>query len=159
MKLRPQVAVWEREVLSGPGITGLWRADPAVAAGRVFTFRQNGYVLSGSIEGARGGRFFFFGSETPVAIEDGKVDGANISFNAASFTYTGIFKGDVIELLRTGGPAFGRQGRPAPSEPRPAIGPPPDGSDPSSAALFGLARGGFRGPQTPVPIVLHRAQR
>ncbi len=105
---------------------------------------------------------FFFGSEAPVAIEDGKVDGADISFSAASFTYTGIFKGDAIELLRTGGPAFGRQGRPAPAEPaelRPAIGPPPDVSDPSSRAFFGLARAGFSGPQTPAPIVLHRTQR
>jgi beta-galactosidase len=173
VQLRPQVAVWEREVPAGPGITGLWRPEPAAAAagrggggfggaaGGVFTFRQNGGVLSGSIEGG-GGR----GGETPAAIENGKVDGAAVSFSAAGFTYTGTLKGDAVELQRSGGPAMGgRGGRGAtaePAGPRPAIGPPPDGSDPSSASFVGLGRGGpggGRGPQTPAPIVLHRVKR
>ena len=32
VKLRPQVAVWEREVPAGTGVTGLWRPAPAPAA-------------------------------------------------------------------------------------------------------------------------------
>ena len=176
VKLRPQVAVWEREVPAGAGITGLWRPAPmAAAAGRggggfggggnqVFSFRQNGNALSGTVEGGGGGRGGG-GGDTPIAIEDGKLDGANISFSAAGVVYTGTLKGDAIELQRTGGAAMGgRGGRGAPPEPagpRPAIGPPPDGSDPSSAAFIGLGRGGAggRGAQTPAPIVLHRANR
>ena len=67
-------------------------------------------------------------------------------------------KGDQIELQRTGAALGGRGGRGAPAAdqtPRPAIGPPPDGSDPSNgatiAALTGTAaaRGGGQ-PQTPL---------
>jgi len=167
VKLRPQVAVWEREVPAGEGITGLWRSAPASGpagpggggfgggAGQVFTFRQNGNALTGTVEGAGG---------APLAIENGKVDGANISFSAANAVYTGTLKGDAIELQRTAAAPGGRGGRGAPAEPagpRPAVGPPPDGSDPSSAAFVGLGRGGAggRGPQTPAPIVLLRAKR
>jgi beta-galactosidase len=157
VKLRPQVPVWEREVPAGEGITGLWRPAPASApagpgggfgggAGQVFTFRQSGNSLTGTIEG--GG--------APIAIENGKVDGVNISFNAANAVYTGTMKGDQIELQRTGGAPGGRGGRGAPAEPagpRPAVGPPPDGSDPSRSAAGG------RGPQTPAPMVLQRVKR
>ncbi len=159
VKLRPQVAVWEHETPAGSGITGLWRPS---AANQVFTFRQNGNVLTGTVEGGAGGRGG--GGDTPIAIEEGKVDGANISFKAANATYTGTLKGDAIEIQRTGGPAMGgrggRGGAPEPAGPRPAVGPPPDGSDPSNGAFFGLGRGGAgRGAQTPAPIVLRRAKR
>jgi beta-galactosidase len=172
VKLRPQVAVWEREVPAGSGITGLWRPAPvAAAAGRggggfgggsqVFTFHQNGGALTGSVEGGGGGRGG--GGDTPVAIEEGKVDGANVSFRAGNVTYTGTVKADQIELQRTGAPGFGgRGGRPAPAEPtgpRPAIGPPPDGSDPSSGSFINGGRGGGRGAQTPAPLVIIRAKR
>jgi len=178
VKLRPQVAVGEREIPTGTGITGRWRQEPVVAAagrggggfgggaaGGVYTFRQNGSILAGTIEGAGGGRGGG-GGETPVAIEDGKVDGANVSFTAASVTYTGTVKGDTIELQRAAGAAFGgRGGRGAPAEaagPRPTIGPPPDGSDPSSGAFVNAGRGGAaggRGAQAPAPMVLRRAKR
>ncbi len=186
-KLRPQVAPWEREVPSGSGITGLWRPQVVAAAatgrggggfgggggGGVYTFLQNGNVLTGSIEGAGGGggRGGGGGADTPVAITDGKVDGANISFTAGNVNYTGTVKGDQIELLRAGGaggPGGGRGGRGAaatPStEPRPAIGPPPDGSDPSSGAFVNAGRGaaaggGGRGAgQTPPPTVRHQGE-
>jgi beta-galactosidase len=153
VKLRPQAPVWERAVPAGDGITGLWR--PAGAASQVFTFQQNGNALTGTVEGGAG---FGGGGDTPIAIEAGKVDGATISFTAANVTYTGTLRGDAIELQRTGG-GFpggrgGRGGAPAePAGPRPAIGPPPDGSDPSRSI------GGGRGPQSPVPTVLHRAKR
>jgi len=171
VNLRPQVAVWEREVPSGSGITGLWRPVPMAAnAGRggggfgggadgVFTFRQNGASLAGSVEGAggRGG-----GGDTPAAIEEGKVEGDAISFRAGTITYSGSVKGDQIELQRSGGAMGGRGGRGAPAAvpgPRPAIGPPPDGSDPSSGAFVnpGAGRGGQ--PQTPPPLVLRRVKR
>jgi beta-galactosidase len=158
VKLRPQVAVWDREVPAGEGITGLWRPAPASApagpggggfgggAGQVFTFRQSGNSLTGTVEGGA----------APIAIENGKVDGVNISFNAANAVYTGTMKGDQIELQRTGGAPGGRGGRGAPAEPagpRPAVGPPPDGSDPSRSAAGG------RGPQAPAPMVLQRTKR
>jgi beta-galactosidase len=143
-KLRPQAGVWEREVPAGEGITGLWR--PGGGASQVFTFRQNGSALTGTVEG--GG----VGGDTPSAIEAGKVDGAAISFSAANVAYTGTRSGDAIELQRTGGFPGGRGTPPAePAGPRPAIGPPPDGSDPS--------RGAGRGPQTPASLALHRVKR
>jgi len=158
--LRPQVAVWEREVPSGVGITGLWRPIAAAegpggfGAGQVFTLRQDGNSLTGTIES--GGR----GGDITVAIEEGRVDGANISFKGANAVYTGILKGDAIELQRTGGDTD-RRGRRAPAEtagPRPAIGPPPDGSDPSRPDFVGL--GGERGRgQTSAPMVLRRTKR
>ncbi len=160
VKLRPQVAVWEREVPEGTGITGLWRPVAAAegpggfGASQVFTFRLNGSSLTGTIESA--GR----GGDATVAIEDGRVvGGANISFKAANAVYTGALNGDAIELQRTGGdPNRGRPVPPEPSGPRPAIGPPPDGSDPSHPSFVGLGESG-RGPQTPAPIVLHRTKR
>jgi beta-galactosidase len=155
VKLRPQVAAWEREVPSGPGITGLWRPT---GAGQIFALRQDGNVLTGTVEGS-GGRGGGGGGDTPVAIQEGKVDGANISFTAANVTYTGTLRGDAIELQRTGGAGRGggRRAPEAPAGPRPAIGPPPDGSDPSSGAFQGL--GGGRGQQAPAPLVLHRTKR
>jgi beta-galactosidase len=155
VKLRPQVAVWERDVPAGAGVTGLWRpaAGAGNGAGQIYTFRQNGDSLLGSIEG--GGR----GGDSSLAIEEGRVDGATISFKAANAVYTGALKGDMIELRRTGG-EMERRGRIVPAEssgPRPAIGPPPDGSDPSRPAFVGLG-GGDRG-QTPAPMVLHRTTR
>jgi beta-galactosidase len=178
VKLRPQVPVWEREVPTGSGITGLWRPVPVVAAaGRggggfggggansVYTFKQNGGALTGTVEGGGGGRGGGGfggggGGDTPAAIEEGKVDGANVSFKVGAMTYTGTVKGDQIELQTSGGGFGGRGARPAPATPtgpQPAIGPPPDGTDPSSGAFAG---GGGRGgqAQTPPPLVLRRAQ-
>jgi beta-galactosidase len=160
--LRPQLAAWERVVPVGPGITGLWRTGGGFggrggAGGQIFTLRQSGDVLSGTVEG--GGA----GGETPVAILDGKVDGANVTFRAGNATYTGTVRGDHIELQRPGG-AGGRGGRgapAAPAAPRPAIGPPPDGVNPGSAAYISTLTvvGRGRGAQTPSPLVLVRTKR
>ena len=172
VKLRPQVPVWEREVPTGSGITGLWRPVPVVAAaGRggggfgggansVFTLKQNGGSLTGTVEGGGGGGFGGGGGggDTPAAIEEGKVDGANVSFKVGTMTYTGTVKGDQIELQTSGGGFGGRGARPAPATPtgpQPVIGPPPDGTDPSSGAFAGGGRGGQ--PQTPPPTILRRA--
>ncbi|HEY2015949.1 MAG TPA: hypothetical protein VGH38_20745, partial [Bryobacteraceae bacterium] len=168
-KLRPQVPVWERDVPRGSGITGLWRPAPVAAAqtgnpmalaggqiDSVYTFRQNGNTLAGSVESSGGGGFGPGGGGAAGGpIEDGKIEGSNISFRTGSTTYTGTIDGDQIELRRTGGPA-GRRGTPPAVEtgPRPAIGPPPPGSDPSFAG-----GGGRGGPQAPASFVLRRAKR
>jgi beta-galactosidase len=165
-KLRPQVAVWERANPSGQGITGLWR--PAVPAGApvpgdpmslaggssdmIFTLRQNGNAITGEVEAAGGG---FFGSPGGV-IEAGKIDGANVSFQAGNSTYSGTVNGDHIELKRT----VARFRLPGmvppqpPTGPRPAVGPPPDGTDPSFGAGFGGARN-----QGAAPLALRRVRR
>jgi beta-galactosidase len=152
VKLRPQVPVWEREVPSGPGVTGLWRPASG-AAMQVFTLRQNGSALTGTVEGGAGP-----GGGAPAAIQDGKVEGAAISFRAGNATYTGSVTGDRIELQ----PAFAARGgrggapaAPAAAGPRPAIGPPPDGTDPSRGAFIG--GGGGRGQQG--PLVLKKVGR
>jgi beta-galactosidase len=141
VKLRPQVAGWERQVPAGSGITGLWRTGPA----QIFTLRQDGGALTGTVEGVRG--------DTPIAIQDGKVAGAKISFTAGNVNYTGSLQGETLELQRSGGPP--RREMKWLADADLAIGPPPDGSDPSNGAFVGLSRG----PQGQAALVLHRAKR
>jgi len=178
VKLRPQVAVWERAVPAGAGISGLWRPTAAIAAAAtgnpmalgggntdmIFTFRQEGNVLTGSLESAGGGGFG--GGGAGGAIEDGKVDGNNISFRVGNTTYAGTIKGEQIELQRSGG-AGGRGGRggagipsaAADTGPRPAVGPPSAGSDPSFGAGGGGGGRGGAGGQAPTPLILRRVTR
>ena len=178
VKLRPQVAVWERAVPAGAGISGLWRPTAAIAAAAtgnpmalgggntdmIFTFRQEGNVLTGSLESAGGGGFG--GGGAGGAIEDGKVDGNNISFRVGNTTYAGTIKGEQIELQRSGG-AGGRGGRggagipsaAADTGPRPAVGPPSAGSDPSFGAGGGGDGRGGAGGQAPTPLILRRVTR
>jgi beta-galactosidase len=159
--LRPQVAIWKREIPVGSGITGLWRPVPktseetgllALLAGTgatIFSLQQNGSNLTGSVEG--NGVSFVGGSDAPAPIAEGKVDGSNISFKAGNSTYTGTVKGDQIELQRSADLGF-RIPEPAKeSADRPAIGPPPDGSDPSINMSRRRAAA--------APIVLHRVQQ
>jgi beta-galactosidase len=161
--LRPQVAVWQREVPVGAGITGLWRPVPQAAEGAslfamifgsgntVFTLRQDGTKLTGTVEEGGGG--FFGGGDLPLPIEEGKVDGANVSFKAGNTTYAGTAAADRIELKRTFHFPFHLPVPEAPKGPQPAIGPPPDGSDPSIPEFRqSLAQG-------PPPLVLHRVER
>jgi beta-galactosidase len=142
--LRPQVAVWERKAPVGEGITGLWRpvqtpeqensrfASFLFGRSILFTFIQEGTTLTGSVEA--GG---FFGRGQPASIEAGTVDGDKISFKMGYVTYSGTLTADRIELL----PSFhfpfhfGRAPK-APSGQRPAIGPPPNGTDPSIGSRF-----------------------
>jgi beta-galactosidase len=159
--LRPQVAVWEREVPVGSGITGLWRPVPSAsgdsgllallmgAGSSVFTLRQNGSTLTGTVEGTGGG--FFGGNDVPIPLAEGKVEGDQISFKAGNSTYAGTLKGEQIELQRTTDFGFRMQPPPKEEAGRPAVGPPPDGSDPSINASFRL--------RPNAPIVLHRVQR
>jgi beta-galactosidase len=149
-------------VPAGSGLTGLWRPIPGVGATSgalaflvgdgtlVFSLRQDGNALKGSVEGTGSG--FFGGNDAPVSITEGKVDGNNVSFKAGNNTYSGMLKEDQIELQRTVELGFRL---PNISEEtagsRPAIGPPLDGSDPSIGA--------FRRLPSSIPVVLRRVQR
>ncbi|MBZ5514977.1 MAG: DUF4982 domain-containing protein [Acidobacteriia bacterium] len=155
--LRPQVAVWGREVPVGPGIPGLWRPIPAPAEGNgpsalhfgsgniVFTLKQEENELTGTVEGGD-----FLGGHEPLSIEEGRVDVNKVSFKAGNTTYSGSLTAGRIELQRTIHFPFRLGSAPElPSGTRPAIGPPPDGTDPS----IGSAR---RRP--PAPLVLQRVR-
>jgi beta-galactosidase len=117
---------------------------------QIFVLRQDGNELTGVLEGAGG-------SGAPAPITDGQVDGTNVSFKAGNSTFSGRIKkdttgGDTIELERA--PNSGtRPPRPAaqPEASGPAVGPPPDGSDPSRSPLYR--------PPGPVQIALHRVER
>jgi beta-galactosidase len=159
--LRPQVAAWEREVPKGEGVTGLWRPQPASgAAGRLaalagdanslFTFHQTGNELTGTVEGGGTGGFFG-GNDVPASIEAGKVDGSNVSFKIGTSNYSGTLSGDRMNLQQTTEPAAQMPHPEEPAGPRPAIGPPPDGSDPSRNPNFRLP--------AVIPVVLRRVAR
>jgi beta-galactosidase len=160
--LRPQVAVWEREVPKGPGVTGLWRPEPAAGnadnpalrffagtGAMVFTLHQNGGNLTGNVEGEGG--VFFGGGETPTPVEDGQVNGNRVSFKAGRSTYSGTLNGDRMELDRKISIPSRYRIPKDQTAGGPAIGPPPDGSDPSRGARFRMP--------SSVPVVLRRVQR
>jgi len=158
-KLRPQVPPWVREVPSGAGITGLWRPVPIqggnwlidmLAGGdSVFTLRQEGGKLTGTVEG--NAISFSGGSDVPSPLVDGKVEGDKVSFKAGNSNYFGSLKGDRIELQRSLSLPWDIPKPPKESPDRPAIGPAPDGSDPSTGEDFQLP--------TSIPVVLRRAER
>jgi len=161
--LRPQVAQWERDIPQGSGITGLWRPAPGAAAATgilsflmgggtmVFTFHQNGGTLTGQAEGVSGG--FFGRGDAPLEIEQGTVSGDEVTFKAGNNTFKGSLKNGQLELERSVEIPF-RFGAPAEEKAdRPAIGPPPDGTDPS----FNIPKG-MRSVPT-MQLVLRRAQR
>ena len=162
VKLRPQIAVWEREVPTGPGITGLWRplsskaGDDLLTAflgggnDTVFTLRQSGDSISGTVESPAG----MFGSAGSGVIEEGSIRSGQISFRAGGTTYSGKVSGEDIELQKSLPKFPGRLFAPpgVSDKPRPAVGPPPDGSDPS----FDMSA--FTGHPAP-PLVLRRATR
>ena len=81
-------------------ITGVWNADMQMPGGGdnmqiAFTFKQDGAILSGSVQGPQG---------DALAITDGKVDGDKISFkvsfNGMTITHEGSINaaGDEIKL-------------------------------------------------------------
>jgi beta-galactosidase len=135
----------------------LWRPIPAPEEGNgpsalhfgggniVFTLKQEENELTGTVEGGD-----FLGGHEPLSIEEGRVDVNKISFKAANITYSGSLTAGRIELQRTIHFPFRLGSAPElPSGTRPAIGPPPDGTDPS----IGSAR---RRP--PAPLVLQRVR-
>jgi beta-galactosidase len=112
----------------------------------VFTLQQEGSGLTGTVEG--GGRSFSGGSDVPAPITEGKADGDRLSFKVGNATYSGTAKGDQIALERTMEP------RSSNTTPEPkdglAVGPPPDGTDPSRDPTSRIPR--------TIPIVLRRVQ-
>ena len=157
IELRPQVDVWERSIPRGVGITGLWRplpeAGPAIMAmflgsPRVFTLTQDGGTLTGTVEGPGG---FFGGDDRPVPIVDGIVEGDRVAFKSGTNAFEGRINGDQIELQRSIKLPFERPNPKKEAPNRPAIGPAPDGSDPSIdfSGMFGSS----------MPVVLKRAER
>jgi beta-galactosidase len=162
VKLRPQTAVWEREVPVGSGITGLWRPVPSEADSNlqaaffggtnnsVFTLHQNGNAVTGRVESPAG----FFGGGGTEMIEDGQVNAGKVSFRAGATTYSGSLKGEQIELRKSAPQIPGGILAPPPAstQPRPAIGPPPDGTDPSfDTSGFAVT--------AETPMILRRASR
>ncbi len=159
VQLRPQIAVWKREIPQGPGITGLWRPVPAPEGGNadfiarilggnsVFTLRQDGAKLAGTVEGSGG---FFGGNDLPVPIVDGSIEGSHVAFKSGINSYVGEVKGDRIELQRTVAIPW-HMPKPVKEDPnRPAIGPAPDGSDPSIGSSWHMP--------SSLPVVLRRAE-
>jgi beta-galactosidase len=112
-----------------------------------FTLRQDGGSLTGTVEGA--GRSFSGGGDVPAPITEGKADGDRVSFKVGNGTYSGTVKGDRIELER----ALESRSSKTETEPKDglAVGPPPDGTDPSRDPTWHAPRS--------IPMVLHRVQR
>jgi hypothetical protein len=90
-------------------------------ADMVYTFRQDGSTLTGKVESSGSGGFGGRGAPAGGLIEDGKVEGFNISFRMGTATYTGTIDGDRIELRQTGGGGGGRGGRGGDEAPAPTI--------------------------------------
>ena len=157
--LRPQVAVWEREVPQGSGVTGLWRPAPMNGEGSeimeflgasssVYAFQQQGSSLTGTVEGTSVN--FTGGRDVPAPIVNGKIDGSAIEFKVGSNSFTGSIQGDRIELKRTINLGWEMPKTPEKAPDAPDIGPAPDGSDPSI--------GDWHIPPF-IPVVLKRAKR
>jgi hypothetical protein len=84
--------------------TGKWTAEVQGRGGtqtNTFTFKVDGAKLTGTVGNQMG----------EAAISEGKVDGDNISFkqvlsfngNDITISYTGVVKGDTIEMKRDAG--------------------------------------------------------
>jgi len=160
VKLRPQVAVWQRELPKGSGVTGLWR--PVMASGVpsddfismmvgtnvLFVLKQDGDKLTGTGEGIAG---FFGGDDVPSPIVDGTVKGDQVAFKSLNSSFAGKIKGDQLELQRTVNLPWETPTPPKEEPGRPAIGPAPDGSDPSIDTAWEVP--------SAIPVVLRRVQR
>jgi hypothetical protein len=81
-------------------VDGKWTGSVSTPNGDfpvTFNFKADGAMLNGSMSGPDGG---------DIAIKDGKVDGANISFwlsidfggNSMKLTYTGVVASDQIKI-------------------------------------------------------------
>lgn len=133
VSLRPQIPVWEREIPQGGGVSGLWRPDHEGTA-QVLTLSQDGEKLTGSAEGFGFG--WAGGNDSVSSIDEGSVNGDKLTFRIGETAYTGTVKNDQIELAWTS--RFGQRPRTDPRELADktlAIGPAPDGTDPSRGPI------------------------
>jgi beta-galactosidase len=147
--LRPQISTWQREIPQGGGASGLWRPERGTTA-QILTLSQEGAKLTGSAEGFGGG--WAGGNDAAASIAEGSASGNKISFVVGDVTYSGTIDDDRIELVRSF--RLPRHSFPNPIELADkslAIGPAPDGADPS--------RGPNGRPQTNQSLVLRRVQR
>jgi beta-galactosidase len=135
--LRPQVGIFQRPIPQGEGITGLWVtvSEPvsglAVAAlgwPRIFTLRQEGGKLTGTVEGSGG---WFSGDEAPVPVRDGVVEGDHVSFKSGINVFDGKIKGGELELQRSVNIPLSSPKQKQQDLNGPVIGPASNGSDPS----------------------------
>ena len=155
--VQPQAAVWRRQLPVGDGVTGLWRPvvqegpsgpDPlqlAVSGDTLYTLLQNGTTLTGTLDGPPAN----FGPAVTGSLQ-GTVQGGRVSFTVGTTLYEGSLRADRMELRRSAPARPGAAASAATAGARPAIGPPPDGVDPSL--------GGGRGGGQPL-LVLRRSQR
>jgi beta-galactosidase len=159
VELRPQVALWQRPIPKGAGITGLWVAvsDPGssnitsvVGSPSIFTLDQEGGKLTGTVEGPGG---WFGGEDAPAVIVDGVVQGDRVSFKSGINVFDGIIKGGQLELKRTVNIPWSMPVPLKPDPEAPVIGPAPDGSDPS------FDNSDFAGAAGTMSLVLKRAER
>jgi beta-galactosidase len=160
VKLRPQVAVWERELPKGSGVTGLWRPvmpsgvpsddfiSMIVGTNALFVLEQDGDKLTGTAEGIAG---FFGGDDVPSPIVDGTANGEKLAFKSLHSSFAGKIKGDQLELQRSVNLPWETPTPPKAEPGRPAIGPAPDGSDPSTDPTWEVP--------SAIPVVLRRVQR
>jgi beta-galactosidase len=135
VQLRPQVDAWDRNIPKGAGITGFWRPlsgsvpdalSNVFGTPQAFTFTQNGDRLTGYVEGSGG---LLAGADSPVPI-NGKVEGSRVSFAYSVISYEGKINGEEVSLQRSINYPLPLAARSNDAD-RPAIGPAPDGSDPS----------------------------
>jgi beta-galactosidase len=159
VELRPQVAVWQRPVPKGAGITGLWYmvSDPGsgmiasvIGSPRIFTLTQEGAKLTGTVEGPGG---WFAGDDAPATVVDGVVQGDHVSFKSGINVFDGTIKGGQLELKRTVNIPWSMPVPAKPNPDAPVIGPAPDGSDPS----FDISD--FTGAPSSMIVVLKRSER
>ncbi len=149
VSLRPQIAVWERQIPQGGGASGLWRPEHETAA-QILTLSQEGPKLTGSAEGFAFG--WAGGNDSVTSVEEGSVNGNSVSFKIGEMTFTGTVDNDRMELTRSFRmPQRPRQNPTELADKSLAIGPAPDGSDPS--------RGPNGRPQPGASLVLRRVQR
>ena len=119
-----------------------------VGTNAVFVLKQEGNKLTGTAEGIAG---FFGGDDVPSPIVDGSVNGDQVAFKSLNSNFSGAIKGDRIELKRTVNLPWETPTPPKEEPGRPAIGPAPDGSDPSIDTTWEVP--------SSIPVVLRRVER
>jgi hypothetical protein len=144
-------------------VTGKWAAEMQGRNGpttTTFTFKADGAKLTGTMQGAQG---------DPVEIQEGKMEGDNISFVTVrkmgememKSEWKGTVAGDEMKLTRTMVPPPGGFGPPPGGGAPGAGGPPPGAGAPGGAPAGGPGAGpggGGRGMGGPTEIIAKRVK-